>query len=456
MALSIKKRQAAAQWSRRNIAILAVIVLVVIQFGVSNKTLHLYSYETMDEPTRMTATTSNNNGTAMTAETNVITNTTTNTTNTSNLRPHPHMGARFPNGSFGYIADPTMVRRLFFQRYSQNASALGMPITQFLPLDKPNETLKVCQVPPGKGPEKQAWELLTQKIKVNGTLPVNNETNTTMGEQLRYPLPKVFCGIYTYEKKHYLLESAAETWGWRCDGFLGFSTKTIPELGAVDLPHEGEEGYHNMWQKVRSIWAYIHDHYIDDYDYFHLSGDDNHFIIENMKNYLSTLNTEEPLYLGHQFKSRGVIVCGGGAGYTLNKVALKRLIEEVLPQYMPHKVVSSEDAFIGMGLKALHITSCRDTADANGEQRYVGMEPNFLATFNGRRNYFERIYTLWAKNHGWKTKLDLVSSQHIAFHLLRSPLHQKRIHAILYQSCPRGTVVGEYQWNETNQLKLTE
>ena len=44
----------------------------------------------------------------------------------------------------------------------------------------------------------------------------------------------------------------------------------------LDILHVGgEESYqNNMWQKARSIWAYISDHYLDDYDWFHLGGDD--------------------------------------------------------------------------------------------------------------------------------------------------------------------------------------
>ena len=30
--------------------------------------------------------------------------------------------------------------------------------------------------------------------------------------------------------------------------------------------------YHNIWQKVRNIWKYIYDNYMDDYDYFVIGG----------------------------------------------------------------------------------------------------------------------------------------------------------------------------------------
>lgn len=50
------------------------------------------------------------------------------------------------------------------------------------------------------------------------------------------------------------------------------------------------ERYANIWQKVRSIWKYIHHNYINDFDYFLIGGDDMYYIMENLYAYL---NSEE-------------------------------------------------------------------------------------------------------------------------------------------------------------------
>ena len=105
------------------------------------------------------------------------------------------------------------------------------------------------------------------------------------------PKSKILCAIYTHEKKHDAVTAVGETWGWRCDGFFAASTKTVtdpkePGLGAVDLPHEGKEEYANMWQKVRSMWAYVNDNYKDDYDFFYICGDDVYVAVENLRAYL--------------------------------------------------------------------------------------------------------------------------------------------------------------------------
>jgi glycoprotein-N-acetylgalactosamine 3-beta-galactosyltransferase len=143
------------------------------------------------------------------------------------------------------------------------------------------------------------------------------------------------CNLFI-RKNHPRIESIANSWAWKCDGFFVASTVTNETIGTVDLPHDGPEAYDNIWQKTRSIWAYIHDNYVDDYDFFWIVGDDFFLVVENLVNMLASIQTtkgsEKPLYLAHQVPMRGGgVFCGGGAGYVLNKVAVKRLIAEALP-----------------------------------------------------------------------------------------------------------------------------
>ena len=53
------------------------------------------------------------------------------------------------------------------------------------------------------------------------------------------------------------------------------------------------EKYENIWQKVRSTWAYIHDIYLvgpykGQFDWFYIGGDDVFLVTENLKNYLAS------------------------------------------------------------------------------------------------------------------------------------------------------------------------
>ena len=93
---------------------------------------------------------------------------------------------------------------------------------------------------------------------------------------------------YTIQKNHGKLSAIRETWGQKCDGFMVASDKTDKELGTVNIPHKGPEEYNNIWQKVRSMWSYVYDNYYQDYDWFHIGGDDLYLIVENLRLYVES------------------------------------------------------------------------------------------------------------------------------------------------------------------------
>ena len=71
--------------------------------------------------------------------------------------------------------------------------------------------------------------------------------------------PRLLCIVYTMSENHGSnLKAIADTWGPGCDGFVAFSTASEPSLNAISIPHDGKEEYMNMWQKVRSIWRFVH------------------------------------------------------------------------------------------------------------------------------------------------------------------------------------------------------
>jgi hypothetical protein len=66
---------------------------------------------------------------------------------------------------------------------------------------------------------------------------VRLEVSTTNKKKL-----KLFCGVYTHDGNRDSARLVALSYGWKCDGFLAFSTATIPSLGMVALLHRGKEG----------------------------------------------------------------------------------------------------------------------------------------------------------------------------------------------------------------------
>jgi hypothetical protein len=153
--------------------------------------------------------------------------------------------------------------------------------------------------------------------------------------------PKILCAVYGMNQKAEHIRAVRETWGTKCDGFVVAATKTDPSIDAVHIPQlYDEDAYHNMWQKVRFMWSYIYDNYYNEYDWFHVGGDDMWVIVENLREYLGIEEirtaangglylprdndddddpkknkTQKPLYLGSRWKHpTKVIYNTGGPG----------------------------------------------------------------------------------------------------------------------------------------------
>eukprot|EP00729_Bicosta_minor_P003000 gene3000-2472_t len=179
-------------------------------------------------------------------------------------------------------------------------------------------------------------------------------------EQLQSTV-KMLCVAYTYDKDHSTKGLAvASTWLKRCDGALVLSNESDPKIPTVAIPHDGPEAYKNIWQKTRSNWKYIHDNYLNDYDYFVFGGTDYYVIVENLRYYLESeemvaANSEQPLYLGRRFAEGGNVgkqFNSGGPSYILNQKALRLFVDNIETQNCrPGLVGPWEDVMIANCLK---------------------------------------------------------------------------------------------------------
>mmetsp|Transcript_41752 Transcript_41752/g.100534 ORF Transcript_41752/g.100534 Transcript_41752/m.100534 type:complete len:558 (+) Transcript_41752:2-1675(+) len=315
------------------------------------------------------------------------------------------------NGNPGYIHDSTYLRR------------------NLLPFTK-GET---CELPFGQGPEGKAGYRGLKKIQI---MPLAREQK------------KVLCLVYTHSGAHNRVRAIAETYGPRCDGFMAASNLTDASIGAVNLLHEGLEAYKNMWLKVRSMLEYVHRHYRDEYDFFHIGGDDHYVIAENLKHLVSTgswkgtWNQSAPLLLGGNmidYPHTEIRYCGGGSGYTLNRIALKILVEDLFDTHhcRPHFQASAEDRIISSCLDFVGI-ECMDTNDELKETRYHQATANFHVKWRKATPSVWRAESL-EKFHGIASLegMGQISASSVSFHLKDDeaptadpPL--RRYHAILY------------------------
>ena len=123
----------------------------------------------------------------------------------------------------------------------------------------------------------------------------------------------------------------------------------------------------------------------------------------------------------------------GGAGYTLNKAALKLLVVEGFPNHFQHDVIAWEDLMVGRTFRELGVFPYNTKDDLGGE-RYMHWTP-------GKHYKYRRFPRWYYRYHLGKLKygLDHCAAKSVSFHYVKSDL-QKRLHAMLYHLCPNTTI----------------
>lgn len=285
------------------------------------------------------------------------------------------------------------------------------------------------------------YKMLTDKVKVD------IEGHEKKGKEGRV---KIFCFVYTIADSHDRIPPILQSWGQKCDGFMVASTKTDKSLHTVNILHEGPEEYGNIWQKVRSIWSYVYDNYYEDYDFFHIGGDDLYVLVENLRMYLESdeiklaaqggapngvpPGTEKPLFLGRRFAEGGNlqrIFNSGGSGYTINKAGIKALVGK-FPTCFPNRKTFAEDVMVADCFRQMGVYPF-ETKDNKGSERYMPFTPVNHMNYRMPADPSKDWYVKYSPN-GIKTGYDHCSEGSVAFHYVKGDL-MKRMHAILYHLC---------------------
>lgn len=168
-------------------------------------------------------------------------------------------------------------------------------------------------------------------------------------------------------------EHIRRTWAKRCNKVLYMSSVK------TDFPTVGlnvSEGRENLfWKTIRAL-QYIHQHHLNEADWFLKADDDTFVIIENLHHILSKYNPEKPVYLGRRFSpfiSQGYM--SGGAGYVLSKEALKRFISG----FRTGKCTifsSIEDLALGKCMETMEVEPA-DSRDVKGRQTFHAYPPEY-------------------------------------------------------------------------------
>lgn len=199
----------------------------------------------------------------------------------------------------------------------------------------------------------------SNSIKVGAGSNLNNLSSTPKKEANR---SRILCWIMT--SPEYLpvrAKSAKDTWGKRCDVLLFFSSKADANFPAIGL--NVEEGLGKLWYKTRAAMDYLHEHHLNDADWFVKADDDTYMIIENLRHMLSKLSSSDPHYIGRYFTHyQGYN--SGGAGYIFSRETLRRM-KKALGEPSCPKDHQFEDVAVGICLKAQGVrpVSTRDSSD---------------------------------------------------------------------------------------------
>ena len=249
--------------------------------------------------------------------------------------------------------------------------------------------------------------------------------------------PRLLCLVYTMAENHHSnVRAITETWAPGCDGFVAFSTASDPTLNAISIPHDGPEEYSNMWQKVRSMWRFVAKHYLDDFDWFFIGGEDLYVLPQNLRDYLKERPDphEVPQFLGRRFRSKvqKVLFNSGGAGYTLSRAALRGYDAHFNdPRCNPTLHTPPEDVQIAKCLAKTLGVEPEDTRDSSDRERFHPFDPGYMLMSSGR---LQDWYYNYSKEWGVLPGVLCCAPDSVSFHYIR-PAMARHLHKLLYD-CP--------------------
>lgn len=202
-----------------------------------------------------------------------------------------------------------------------------------------------------------------------------------------------------------------------------------------------------MYQRVRTMLAYLYDNHLDDYDYFNICGDDTYIMVENLKEFVASKRGQEwdavpGQYLFAGFWSKTLdnqnsenkhpFYLNGGSGYTISRKALKAYVEGSLQSCLTHHEGSAEDLFLSMNVRNI-TDKFIYTADSSGAHRYhpapvhnhFGM-PRMKLTLRMLEQPPYNIKQHWGKH-------EYTSNSSITFHRHYHATELKRLELLLYK-----------------------
>jgi len=208
-----------------------------------------------------------------------------------------------------------------------------------------------------------------------------------------------------HEKKARFVQ---KSWAKRADKVLFISDVTNSSFPTIGC--NCTAGYRYLMEKTVSAFRYLYNHYLNDYDWFMKVDDDTYVVYENLKHFLSTKNTSEPIHYGKLFNydvKQGYY--SGGGGYILSKEALTRLVTRGNDSKVCKQRTIYEDLEIGRCMEKLGVRT-ENSVDSKGR--------TLFHCFSHKLHLYGPMPKWWPKrdsNHGHIGRGN-ISNSAITFH----------------------------------------
>ncbi|XP_023662582.1 chondroitin sulfate synthase 3 [Paramormyrops kingsleyae] len=191
-----------------------------------------------------------------------------------------------------------------------------------------------------------------------------------------FPQPRNFLYVGVMTAKKYLdsrAVAAHRTWTRTIPGKVEFFSSersdTVPlpvSLPVVSLP--GVDDSYPPQKKSFMMLKYMHDHYLDKYEWFMRADDDVYIRGDKLESFLRSLNSTKPLYLGQTGLGTteelgklalepGENFCMGGPGMIFSREVLRRMVPHI-GACLREMYTTHEDVEVGRCVRRFGGTQC--------------------------------------------------------------------------------------------------